>query len=88
MSKEERALKHIDASALPWTPIPSSDSIVKVHIINAGELVTRKQILTDPGNNDPLPLPDYTFFIEHEKSGRRIVFDLALMKASLVMHDA
>jgi glyoxylase-like metal-dependent hydrolase (beta-lactamase superfamily II) len=80
---------------LPWHPVPPSDSICKVYLMQAGGLYipTRMVLLPGPdkpsnsGKSDersekakPFYAPDYVFLIEHIATGNKYVFDLGMRK--------
>jgi glyoxylase-like metal-dependent hydrolase (beta-lactamase superfamily II) len=79
-----------DSSSLPWHPIPSSESICKVHLIQAGGLTIPKALVLLPGpdkhqnqDNDEeksFYAPDYVFLVEHTNSGIKYIFDLGIRK--------
>ncbi|CAI4215878.1 unnamed protein product [Parascedosporium putredinis] len=62
---------------------PPSDSIVRVRLINTTGLMTvRAQGFIEPvqRGHELLSFPTYAFLIDHEPSGKRVMFDLGIRK--------
>jgi hypothetical protein len=62
--------------ALPIATTP--DAFVKVRIVLAGTMGIPDWALHANGTKEFLHCPVYAFFIEHEKLGRKVFFDLGL----------
>ena len=69
---------------LPPLNIPDSKSIVNVHIINSTSRIKGipySLILTPPYRGlDAIDCPAFSFLIEHQSSGRKLLFDLGVRK--------
>jgi hypothetical protein len=58
-------------------------SIVRVSILLSGRFVVPASMIVQPqvSGHDVMDMPLYSFLIENEKVGRKILFDLGMMKA-------
>ena len=72
-----------EPAEVPNLDVPASQSIVNVRVIDT---TTRLQMLVgtmfDPPikGHDMLASPSYSFLIEHELLGRKVLFDLGVQK--------
>ncbi|KAK9792866.1 putative metallo-beta-lactamase superfamily protein [Seiridium cardinale] len=71
---------------MPPVGIPESQKTVKVYIIDTGaRIYGRFSFFSEPALLDHLQdegysVPAYSFLVEHEESGRRVLFDLGIRK--------
>jgi len=62
---------------------PFTGSIVKVSLINGGFIEVPTRMFTEtliPGH-DSLPAPSHSFLVENETLGKKVLYDLGIMKA-------
>lgn len=68
---------------MPSLP-PPTEQPVKVFALPTGQLTHPDRWLFEDGDEDILkarnPYPDYSFLIQHQASGKNVLFDLGLMK--------
>ncbi|KAG9126837.1 hypothetical protein FRC07_001738, partial [Ceratobasidium sp. 392] len=76
--------KPVEPAELPSWNIPSSDVTVKVSVIDTTTRVkglpTSLFFVPLIGGNDKIDCPAYGFLIEHEPSGKKLIFDLGVPK--------
>lgn len=68
----------------PTLNIPASESVVNVHIINSTSRIKGMpfSVFMTPSYKglDYLDAPAFSFLIEHQSSGRKLLFDLGVRK--------
>lgn len=82
-----RSLKHLDASKLPFTPIPDGDATCNITAIRAGVLYlySRDFLALPPEKEEVLHATTFVFLIEktlHNGDTKRLIFDLGLRYVS------
>lgn len=71
--------------ALP--PLPTSHGSVKVQLLDGGSFTADYNVLHAGVPSTPFRCYSWAFYIHHEPSGRRILWDVGLSAVSLVHGD-
>lgn len=73
----------VTTMSFPDFLLPTSDSTVTVSLLHGGSMTIDARIIFQKPilGHDPAQIPFFSFLIENKRLGKKVLFDLGMMKA-------